>query len=444
MSEEESVRQLISSGKSKTAVDRAKEYHRRYPSAASETLLIDSYAARIQSLLDQNLELEAKSLLQLVRERYPSAKERLHALNGTSAGSLEELLAPLRDAYCNGERRAGIEKAIQERVVDLAALSACPALPPDHPLRVSAAAIDRAFSAVTSGPVTDEQIALPEVSHRSPLAPWKMLVHAIASLYRGDDLACGKFLDAIKPGSVPSRLIPAMQVMIGRKANGHLTPAAAALIPLTTSSTAPLRTALERLDLAFEEDDDDSDTFKLVRSAVAECRRISPGQLEPLKRLIYVRGTQADLDMERLVTALGGMPRRDSTFLRMLAHSLEAGGDPDELFMASGIWNNFCERAVHEGLFPAKGVEAATVYLHMAGLLSQLPPKLLGKLEQSSQRLKSSGPETLTFPRPQELYERACAMDPRREAFSAWQNWAARQSVREGEDVAKTWNRARP
>jgi hypothetical protein len=63
-------------------------------------LLIDAYAARIRSLLDTNLPLEAKSLLELVRERFPSVKARLDELSAAfaaRAGLLDELLAPLDD-----------------------------------------------------------------------------------------------------------------------------------------------------------------------------------------------------------------------------------------------------------------------------------------------------------------------------------------------------------
>src|SRR5580693_3677024 len=96
--EEISIRQLLAHGKSKTALDRAKDLHKTLGSAASEAVLIDAYACRIQALLDQNLALEAKSLLDLVRARYPAAKARLDALRATSAaraGVLDELLAPL-------------------------------------------------------------------------------------------------------------------------------------------------------------------------------------------------------------------------------------------------------------------------------------------------------------------------------------------------------------
>ena len=78
---ETSVRQLISAGNDKIALKRAKVIHTALGTAVSEALLVDAYAARIQSLIRQNLALEAEGLLDLVRRRYPSAKTRLDELS---------------------------------------------------------------------------------------------------------------------------------------------------------------------------------------------------------------------------------------------------------------------------------------------------------------------------------------------------------------------------
>ena len=58
---ENSIRQLIVNGKSKTALDQAKEFHKKMQDAASEALLIDAYIARIAALSAQNLTQEAKN-----------------------------------------------------------------------------------------------------------------------------------------------------------------------------------------------------------------------------------------------------------------------------------------------------------------------------------------------------------------------------------------------
>ena len=312
-------------------------------------------------------------------------KARLDELSATSAarsGALEELLAPLNDPELSAERRAAIEQAVQNGVADLAALAACAALPSDHSLRVAAAALDAALTAVTSAPVTDEEIALPAVSRRSPLAPWKLLVRAIACFYRGEDDACRECLGAIKPESVPARLVPAMHAMLtpGAETAAPLAPAAVALAARTTASSAALKNRLEMLDRAFADFANNPATgpsegqiLKLVRSAMEECRRSMPEQMETLKRLIYIRGSMNELDRPRMLAALEGMPRRDASFYRALAHGMETTGDPDKLAAACEYWDEFRQHAAREGWFAANGVEVATLYLHIIGVLRRIP-----------------------------------------------------------------------
>lgn len=444
---ETSVRQLIANGRSRTALENAKQFHKVQRTIASECLLLDAYMARIQSLLDQNLAPEAKSLLDLVRERFPSAKDRIEDLMAVASargGELTALLQPLNDPELSSERRSAIEQIIQTQVVDLTALAGCAALPPEHSLRQAAAALDRAFDVVTSGPVTDEQIALPEVSHRSPLAPWKVLIRAIAGLHRGEDEACRECLAAIKPESVPSRLVPAMRAILGEKQTTALKPAAAALVSGTSVNLSGLRGALANLELAFAEEHNQGHILKAVRAAVRECQRTAPDRLGRLKQLVFVRGGVAGLNLERLTAALEGAPRQDAVFFRMYAHAIESSGDSEDLVEACELWNEFGGHAVREGWFLANSVEAATLYLHMADVLGQLPDAVLKKVQRSGGPGRKPVGEDRYFLFPEQLYARACVMDPHPEAFSQWMRWAAVQSVSEAEDVGREWHRIRP
>jgi len=173
---ESSVRQLIANGKEKAALERAKEIHKMQRSAASEVLLVEAYAARINFLLRQNLAMEAKALLDLVRERYPSSRARLDELTAPAAaraGGVEELVQPLNDPALTAERRAVIEQAIQREVWDLGALGGCAALSSDDPLRQAASALQRAFLAVTNGPVDEESLARRRCRGAVPSRPGK-------------------------------------------------------------------------------------------------------------------------------------------------------------------------------------------------------------------------------------------------------------------------------
>ena len=145
--------------------------------------LVDAYAARVRSLWETGLKDEAKALLELGTQRYSCAAARLadvEVLVRAADGNLEALLRPLSDPAVPQEIRRAIENAVRRQLYDLSALAECAALTADHPLRISAAALVRAFAAVTAGPVEEAALLLPEVSHRGPLASWKILVRAIA------------------------------------------------------------------------------------------------------------------------------------------------------------------------------------------------------------------------------------------------------------------------
>jgi hypothetical protein len=109
----EEVHRLLAKGKTKAAVELAKEIHKRCRRPESETLLVDAYAARIRSLEQAGLRKEAKELFELARKRYPGSAARLvHAgvLVSASEGNLDGLLGPLADPGLPLETRRPIEK----------------------------------------------------------------------------------------------------------------------------------------------------------------------------------------------------------------------------------------------------------------------------------------------------------------------------------------------
>ena len=443
---EASIRQLIANGKYKTALDQAKDNHKKQATAASEALLLDAYAARIQSLLAQNLLREAQSLMDLVCERYPGARARLESISASVAArtnTLDDLLRPLNDPLLSPEHREAIEQAVRKDVFDLAALAACPALPPEHPLRLAASSLDRAFRMVTTGPVEEEATRLPEVSRRSPLAPWKLLVRAIAGYYRGDSEACREQLNAIAADSAPARLVPAMQTMLGVKNSVPLSPAAKALVQQSGGDPAALQRALAALDRAWTGDSPRT-VLSATRTAVLECRETAPGLLSRLKQHISVRCAVAGFDKNSVVQALGGTTRHDAYFHRLLARAYEETGDLEDIPLACAIWDDFRQAAVKEDWFPPNGTEVATLYLHMASLARRIPRHLLNALNAEAVRNKATHEEAY-FLKPAELYRRACALDPHTDAFSTWLDWTRENSgAAPAERVAEEWHRACP
>ena len=455
---EAAVRQLISRGEYRDALDRAKEIHKSTRTPASEALLVDAYVERIRALIGRGLSVEAKALVELVRDRHPSSRRRLDGLATPAAAdrrSLDDLVRPLADPALPVDHRAAIERMVQRDVWDLAALASCEALPAGHGLRTGAAALHRAFVAVTSGPVADEALELPEVSRRSPLAPWKLLARAIAHFHSGNREACEQFLQAIDPESAPARLVPPLRAMLagetaaplpphraGAVGAPGLSPAAAALRAAITRKPALVR-ELEALDRAFASRSR-SGILKLIRSAVEECRRESPARLEALKQHISVRCAIADLDANRVIAAIGGRSRHDATFNRLFARALEGTRDPERLVLACAMWDEFRRTAAQEGWFADNSPESAAVSLHIAGLLEQVPESALRELQQSGRRDAKVSGRDISFLFPDDLYRRACVLDPHPEAFSRWMAWAVRQPGRHADSVAKTWHKIRP
>ena len=105
-SAEAKIRQMIAAGKDKAAVDAAKDLHKLQRSPASESLLLDAYAARIRSLNDRNLTIDAKALLDSVRERYPAAHDRFRDFgsDGSLQSRMAELVRPLNEPDPDPER----------------------------------------------------------------------------------------------------------------------------------------------------------------------------------------------------------------------------------------------------------------------------------------------------------------------------------------------------
>ncbi len=211
------VGRLLAAGKCKQAVELAKEEHKRQKSPESESLLVGAYLSRIEQFQARGAMEDAGTLLKLVAERFPAQRARLLALEvkaAAAAGKVDEVVAPLGRGDVSEELRLATETAIRQQLVDLPKLAAAPTLPEGHALKVAAGAIWRAFEAVTSGPVNDDQIALPEVSRRSPLAGWKLLVRAIAAFYRSDYDDSRRALDGIPADAAAARATPVLKAMM--------------------------------------------------------------------------------------------------------------------------------------------------------------------------------------------------------------------------------------
>ena len=136
---------------------------------------------------------------------------------------------------------------------------------------------------------------------------------------------------------------------------------------------------------------------------------------------------------------MGAPSRHDATFLRLFARAMEDTGDPEQLVLACGLWEQFRDAAVQEGWFAANGREAASLSLHIAELLRQLPEGLLDEVQQGARsEARATGEKKRSYLFPEDLYQRACVLDPHPEAFAQWMAWASGQP---GSQARETWPR---
>ncbi|MCP5111015.1 MAG: hypothetical protein GY953_09290 [bacterium] len=460
------VKRLIAEGHSKTAVDLAKQTHKQFNAAQSEAILVGAYLARIRSLEERRMEAEAAALFAMVRERYPGSRKKLAAVGAPRAGfepPLEELVRPLNDPSVSRDQRGEIEAALQRRLTDPSWLAQCSALAPEHPLRTGAAALDRALTAVTSGSVTEEQILLPEISRRSPLAPWKVLVRAIAAFHGKDDEACERQIEALDPASAPGRLAPVVRSMLTGRADQRRKPGAIRLMREVGGAAVGLRESLEALDAAIG-GGQKRKILAAIRNAVETCRQHAPHLLERLRQHVWVRLSHLELDPERLVGALGGPPLMTAYHWLLMARAIEEAPDAPSVVPCS-LWEQFRVHAVHEGWFAETGPEAATLYLHMARLLEREPPEdleaqrdayldefegyepLYGN-QPASVRAALAGhdPSNRYYLYPERLYQRACENDPDASTFGRWLQWVRKheRGWQPADRVAEAWHAALP
>ncbi len=458
------IEQLIANGKLGFATELAKQVHKRVGSAASEGLLVDAYAARIFSLAERNLDIEAGALLEQVEQRHPTFRDRLREVAANlqaRRGGVEGLLGLLADTSLPAEKRAAIEARIRATAGDPARIARCEALPAEHPLRVAAVAVDAALDALTRGPIAAGALALPEISRQSPLAPWKMLIRAIQAFYSNEDALCEKYVAAVEPASAAARLVPAVRAMMGQKQ--PLTPAAEALLKQVGGASMGLRATLASLHQAFDRKNYGL-AFQEISKAVGLCGEARPDLLERLKQHISVKAMLAGAKVDRVTAALGGPSLKDAYFWRLLARAHEESQAALSIPLACSVWEEFRRHAVHEGWFPAKGPEIATLYLHMADLWKRIP---LEEMEALAYRFAATFPghrgyyagqppeiralmpapnrrDQFYYLNPDPLFERACAADPCAENFQRWLNWATQHETGREDHIAGQWAAALP
>jgi hypothetical protein len=361
-------------------------------------------------------------------------------------GKLEEVVAPLGNAELAAEDRDRIETFIRQRIHDLPALAVVSSLPPEHPLRTAASALASAFQAVTKGPVEDAVLALPEVSRRSPLAPWKALIRAIASYHQREDEECGRWLQAIPGDSVPARLLPAFAAMLKTKpgADFKFSLAEEKLIDVAADHGAALRAALTTLEDALH-GKKEKRILDAARTAMTASQHCGADLRERLRQHIAVRASALQIHISAIEAALGGGPKACAYYLRLLARSQEEQRNVETYAEAALVWASFRREAIREKWFAAGGLEDGILSLHRGRLIEKAPEDLIEEMksEMEDYRKPRGWDKDADMLSAGAMYERACQADPHPEAFQAWLSWARKNGPGQlADEVAEQWRKA--
>src|SRR5215467_16084214 len=111
------IESLIASGKSRDAVEAAKQYLKHTPGPEAEGIAVKAYTARIEALQASGLHREAQAIGTLVRERFPAHQDQVAALmrqSAVSTGNVDALLAEL--ATADALRRRELEAVLAPRL----------------------------------------------------------------------------------------------------------------------------------------------------------------------------------------------------------------------------------------------------------------------------------------------------------------------------------------
>ncbi|MDR2391342.1 MAG: hypothetical protein LBE84_06665 [Planctomycetota bacterium] len=398
---------FLRQGKVRAALDRAKSVHKSRPNQNSETLLLQCYAARIRELRTSGHEKDASALEANIAKSFPRWDPALvgaplpphPGAAASSAGDVKtaapgdplgEALLRLADADAPEEERRAAEMAVAELAFDPLLLVRHPSLTPGHPLETAAKAVAAAFSAVTSRPVDAAAISLPEVSRRSPLAGWKLLIRAIRHMQRCEDAQATAALDSLAAmRSAPARLVPPLRYLLAgypEKVDGVWKRLFASWRP----GERRLPAALERLDsvlAAFLRNSEDEfiperrgrrlekNLFAALHAVSDAARPEAPNLVARLRELAVAKAAMVtDIPLPEIEKALGGPAARTASFWRLAALAMrekhQRTENPDQVADLCFCWDAFRRHGAAENLFADGGPEQAEIDLRLAGMLT--------------------------------------------------------------------------
>lgn len=440
------IESLLAAGKTRDAVDAAKERFKGTRDPEDEALLVEAYCAHTRTLMARGMREEARALAAMAAERYPRHRDRLRPLVRESAlhagGDVGPLLAELASA--EGSLRSELEATLRRDLVDPSLVAEARALPEDHPLKQAARVVGEAFAAVTTGSLPEGALArLDSIPRHSVFAPWKLLIRAIDAFYRRADAAALANLAAIPADAAPARLVPVLRALLGASgADREQSLGATALLHRVSGGRALFHRHLGQLVEAFAARDEGR-----AVAAVQDLLAVLPLFPVAVRRSVlatilqhWLRSTLGpDALLELLLRA-----RADTDTLRLLALGFERSASWD---LALRAWDRYLGVASRTGALRPKGRELARVLLHMAELFPADPEELWDLVGVDSEE------ELLACVRSGELpayFDRGALLERAREAdavpavFRALVSHHAGARPRRAEAEADAWRAAHP
>lgn len=455
------VRRLVETGRARNAVDLAKSAFKKDPGRELELLVGLAYGARADELIAQGMAVEANGLLRMAAERYPGGRSELARSELACAllcGEHETVFAELAGTGLSEERREIIEKLVVRHVADPDLLANSKALPEGHPLKLQAAAVVRAFRAVTSRPALDGEVELPEISRRSPLAAWKSLIRAIDAFYRGRVDECLRWLDSIPPDTPSSRVIPVLTALISDREEGlaSATPAQTTLLG-GIASDRPLLKTFRELDRVLSAGKR-AKVKPVAAKALAGCRTVWPEVVGRLGQLIVIRCTAAGIPLRNIFPPGFELPEADEWYWSRLARAHEVAGHLPEAMIA---WEAWLAVSTHAGRFRPGDPEVIAVWKRVAARVRGLEPEAWEQFEDAWRRYGSTHPGRKVLGRAADMgdeldallkggadlgfhFRRICRVEPTGENYREWMEWC-RTELDEGQGtsqelaIAKEW-----
>lgn len=437
------LQELITSGKTRQAVEEAKAYHKAVGSAESEELLAQAHIARIASLIDGGISSDAAARIRQALERFPRHRDELRALEirlALSVGDLDSLL--VRIASAEGADRLALESELTRWLTDPAVVAGSCALSPDDPLKNQALAVTSLFGAVTRGPLPSDALQSLDGIHRnSPLAPWKLVIRAIHAFYsRSDSMALAN-IEGVPQESPAWRIADVLRAMIENPGETRGLHAESFLMERILGGRGSLIRSVDGFERAVVEEDQ-RQAREALRSLGQFTRQLSPAEKAVVRRTVLEECMNRTPFGPDIVARALGLDSDRSEMTRMVALSLEGGS----WVHAVEFWSLFLDLAKKGGT-KLDGWEEARVLRHIERLFPADHEIALDDLgfysEEDLREGIRSEREPWCFDRIR-LLARAAELDPSQDHFERLSSEMLRLNRPGLDDVADRWRNAFP